>query len=320
MNTLVTIGLPVYKTDFLDNAVKSVLNQTYEDFQLLILNDNPESLDLKKKLLTYDDPRIRILENQKNIGRKNIVECWNKLLNLTETEFFILFSDDDVYESNFLEELIYLAKKYPSTDIFHSRVQIIDENNNVKYISSTIPEFESGLDFIWHKIKNYRFSFVGDFLVRTEALKKIGGFVDLPNAWGSDDLTWFKISLINGIAGTPKILFNWRESNLNISKVGNIQKKFEAINKFFVELRSLMNNFIPKNKFDEILLSEIIKNLDTRKFTLEGHTLKQVANRNKLDFLKILFLWVKLKKRFNVSFKALVWSGLLFYKDINRRI
>ncbi len=319
MKSKVTIGLPAYKTDFLEDAINSVLTQTFTEFELLILNDNPQSDELKKILSQFEDKRIRIIENKENIGRKNIVDCWNKLLNETNTEFFVLFSDDDLYKPFFLEELFNLSQIHRDTNLFHCRVQIIDENNKVLYVSSTVPEKESHIDFIWHKIKNYRFSYVGDFMVRTSELKAIGGFVEIPNAWGSDDLTWFKVALNGGVAGTSKILFSWRESGVNISKIGNIEQRFTAINLFFEKLKKVLNDLKPANKTDEVLLEEIRKNIFTRKFTLEGYTLKQIGNKSYLDIFRIIFLWIKIKLNFDVSFNALVWGILLILKDLKQK-
>jgi hypothetical protein len=48
--------------------------------------------------------------------------------------------------------------------------------------------------------------YLSDFVVKTESLKEINGFIDFPDGWGSDEFTWFKIAMNGGIAYTPSVL------------------------------------------------------------------------------------------------------------------
>jgi len=67
-NPKVTVLMSVYNGEkYLQEAIDSILGQTFKDFEFLIINDG--STDKTGEILkSYDDPRIRINNNEKNIG------------------------------------------------------------------------------------------------------------------------------------------------------------------------------------------------------------------------------------------------------------
>jgi glycosyltransferase involved in cell wall biosynthesis len=314
-NYKVTFGLPAFKVDFLSEAINSILSQSFDNFQLIILNDNPGS-KVKNIVDQFEDERIIYFENEENIGSKNLIDCWNKLLSFVKTEFFILASDDDIYDEKFLEILIKLSEKYPKTSIFYSRCKVIDSNNKVKYITASAPEFETASDFIWHRIKNYRMFYAPNFLVKTEDLKRIGGFVNVKKAWGADDLTWFRLSNLNGIVSTSYLLFNWRESEKNISRLPHTKDKFDAIIDYYIILDRFLQDELLIKKDEKIILEEILKNIEFRKSINFAHVLKTSCKDELLSYLKIFYLWFINRKKYNFNLTSLVWAFLLLSKDL----
>ena len=144
--------------------------QTYTDFELIILNDaSPENV--REIIERFQDPRIRYFENKKNLGAVSLARTWNICLERAAGEYFVMFSDDDEYDKDFLNEMLALATKYPGTDLFHSRVLRIDTNGKPVSHTPTCPEFESGIDFIWHRIMKFRYYYAPDFMCRTKALE-----------------------------------------------------------------------------------------------------------------------------------------------------
>ena len=180
---MISIAIPVYKSKFLDVAIQSVLNQTFNDFELIILNDSSPD-NIKEIINKYNDLRIRYYENDTNVGQKNLINVWNQCLSYACGDLFVLFSDDDIYDQSFLEEMNKLSIKYPDVDLFHCRVKKINTNGDMLTLSSLCPEYESGLNFIWHRFKGYRLQFAPDFMCRTERLRN--------NRWSS----WCGISCI----------------------------------------------------------------------------------------------------------------------------
>ena len=92
---LLTVLMPVYNAEkFLDESIGSILNQTYSNFELLILDDASTDNSLKIiKAYAKEDKRITVLVNQKNRGE---AKCRNRLLKTSKTEFIAWMDADDI--------------------------------------------------------------------------------------------------------------------------------------------------------------------------------------------------------------------------------
>lgn len=89
-----SITIPAFKRAFLHEAIESCLAQTYEDFELIIVDDaSPE--DLKSVVDQFDDKRIRFYRNEKNCGALNVVDNWNKCLAYAKGDYVICMGDDE---------------------------------------------------------------------------------------------------------------------------------------------------------------------------------------------------------------------------------
>ena len=93
MQPLVTVLMPVYNAEkFLSEAIESILHQTFSDFEFLIINDGStdNSLDIIK---SYDDSRIRVVENDKNI---KLIATLNKGFDLAKGAYICRMDADDI--------------------------------------------------------------------------------------------------------------------------------------------------------------------------------------------------------------------------------
>ena len=211
-----TFLLPAYKGRFLDEMLRSIQGQTYTDFKVVISDDNsPE--DLRSICEPYlSDPRFTYRRNEENMGGKSLVAHWNLLVDMCDTEFLILASDDDVYEPQFLEEIDKLTMKYPQVDIFKARASITDEKGEVIHIDLRYHEYEDNHQFLRSHFTDGSVKCIANLVLRTQKLKAIKGFHNTPLAWYSDQITSIEMS-DNGCANTADILFYFRKSNYNIS-------------------------------------------------------------------------------------------------------
>jgi glycosyltransferase involved in cell wall biosynthesis len=312
---LISVALPVVKTRFLKDSIESILQQTFPDYELIIVNNGSKE-DVNNIVRNYNDSRIRYIEHNEMIP---IVENWNRCLSYATGEYFILFSDDDRCEKNFLEEMNNLVLKYPEAKIFRARVSIIDENNSVKAIASSSPEFESCCEFVWHRIKNYRLHYAPDFMVRTEDLKKIGGFINFPNAWGSDDATWFTLANIGGIAASDKLLVNWRDSSFNLTKTGNIENKLYALSVFQKWQDNFIRHELKYTPEESIIFNDILKNLNFRNVVQSGQALRFPCPTRFSSVFTMLSIWLRYRVKYSLSIFSLVWGIALLVKDLRLR-
>lgn len=213
---LVSIAIPAYKAKYLAAAIRSALNQTYKNIELIIVDDcSPENLN--EIVNSFNDDRIRFYKNDYNIGSRNPVYNWNKCLSYVRGEFFCLLCDDDAYDESFVQNILLLKGKYRFVNVFRSRVRIINEDGETSSFYPSSPEYETCLDYMWHKLYNYRLQTISEFVFETKHIIDLGGFVPLPMAWGSDLLSVLNFSLQRGIVTSPYILVNFRMSGSNIS-------------------------------------------------------------------------------------------------------
>jgi glycosyltransferase involved in cell wall biosynthesis len=288
---MISIGLPAFKATYLREAIESVLNQNYTCFELIIVNDaSPENID--EIVNSFNDRRIRYYKNPENLGKISVVKNWNRCLDYAIGEYFVLFSDDDIYEPGFLKEMITLAEKHKSIDLFHCRVRQIDKNSKIITYSSVCPEFENVIDFIWHRINGYRLQYVTEFLCRTSVLRSIGGFYDLPLAWGSDDITWYKLAKDKGVIYSSKVLSNWRWSDINISSVGDIEQRIKANAQYYDSLASFIKSIIP-SEYNECIYKDIVRSIPHKKNKSIENLIQ--SNLKNLSFFKLIRYKIKHK-------------------------
>lgn len=99
---LVSVIIPTYnRAHLLDISVKSVLNQSLRDFELLIIDDGSTD-NTREKVLSFNDERIRYIY-KKNSG---VASARNVGINAAEGEYIAFLDDDDRWPQNFLETMV----------------------------------------------------------------------------------------------------------------------------------------------------------------------------------------------------------------------
>lgn len=214
-NCKYTFLLPAYKAGYLKEAISSLLAQTYGEFKIIVSDDNsPE--DIRSIVNSFDDDRIEYRRNENNIGGLKLAEHWNLLLDLCDTEYLIVASDDDVYFDKFLENIDSLTIKYPLVNIFRARTQRINNDDEVTSQEDIFEEYQDRVAALHSMFCGNYIGCVGNYVFRTNALRQAGGFADLPYAWFSDMQTVISMQE-KGQANTNQILFSFRLSDINIS-------------------------------------------------------------------------------------------------------
>lgn len=106
-------------------SIESILNQSFRDFELIVINDNPLRDDVKGILDSYADSRIVFYQNPHNVG---LAMSMNKAAELAHSNCFARMDADDIAEPLRLEkEIEYIKRGY---DVVFSGYAYIDENSN----------------------------------------------------------------------------------------------------------------------------------------------------------------------------------------------
>ena len=114
-----SVTIPAFKAKFLKECINSVLSQSYNDYEIIIVNDNsPEDIDTIVK--SFDSPHIRYYRNEIGFGAEHVVDNWNKCLEYAQGDFIICMGDDDKLIPSCLQVYVNLINKYPNLDLFHT--------------------------------------------------------------------------------------------------------------------------------------------------------------------------------------------------------
>lgn len=259
-----SILIPAYKAAFLEECINSCLHQTYSDYEIIIVNDcSPNKLE--EIIGKFSDNRIKFYQNEFGCGARNVVKNWNICLGYATGDFTICIGDDDKLKPNCLEDYATLITTYPNLDVYHTRMEIINQNSIVVNIQEERPTKESVYSMIWHFWMAGRKQVLGDWCFKTQTLKEKGGFIDLPFGWNSDNLTAFQFAIEKGVANNKTPGFQYRVSDLTITQKNtpeSISGKIEAWQKSKIWYINFLKTTEPQNDIDNIYKNTILNIFD----------------------------------------------------------
>lgn len=126
----VSVIVPNYNhARFLEQRIDSILQQTYQDFELILLDD--ASTDQSCEILqTYlGDPRVKAEFNQTNSGSP--FKQWNKGLQLAQGKYIWIAESDDYAHPTLLEKLVHVLEQHPTVGLVYSQSWEVDERNTI---------------------------------------------------------------------------------------------------------------------------------------------------------------------------------------------
>ncbi len=253
----ISIVMPAYNAEkTIEKAIRSILDQTFSDFELIILDDysKDDTYNIAKKFET--DQRVTVFQNNPNLGF-NGGGNYSKALSLGSGQFHAIFHADDVYYNNILQEQINLFNEHPDAGAVLTNGIWIDEQD--KYIKNApIPmEFNSHdivkLDFfkaVKLLLKNYNFFIAPSALIRMSVVKNQVKYFDYINYRASGDLDmWLRILEVSPILILNKPLIKVRQSDSRWSTIVKIDR-IDKEDFFYV-----MDHYLEKYK-SKLFLSE----------------------------------------------------------------
>ena len=205
----VSIIIPYFKKKkFIENSIKSILNQSYQNFEIIVIDDELsfESSEVLKKISNLDK-RIKIIKNKYNLGAGESRNCGIKI---ALGEYIAFCDSDDLWKDTKLEKQMNFMKKV-KTDFSFTAYEIIDEDGKIigsrkeKEIlnfNDLIKSCDIGLSTVIIKKK----------LLNNEYFK----FAKLKTK--EDYVLWLKIAQHGKLlSGFNEYLSSWRKSKYSLS-------------------------------------------------------------------------------------------------------
>lgn len=220
----VTVLMPVYRNEqYLKEAIESIINQTFKDFEFLIICDDPSD-NIKSILNHYHhlDGRIKTFYYQE---RQGLVATLNKGCELAKGKYIARMDADDISYPRRLELQVDFLDAHPHIGVVGSMVQFIDSNGNKKRSNA----YTSGAPLENGFIK-WRMCFSCPIahptvMIRKDIMRRAGGYS--PNMIHAEDYDlWRRMSSLTQLSNLPDPLLYLRMHDTNVSKIHNeIQRR-----------------------------------------------------------------------------------------------
>lgn len=202
-NPLISIIIPVYNVErtYLSKCLDSILNQSYQNFEVCIADDCSTNIETKQVLQEYVelDNRIKVLFRKDN---GHISAATNSALTLAEGEFIGLMDNDDELAPQALNEIVRVLNENKDLDFIYT-----DEDKIDLYGNRSDPQFKP--DFTLEKL--YGGNYICHFnVIRKSIMDKIGGFRRGYEGAQDFDLFLRISSITDKFYHIAKILYHWR--------------------------------------------------------------------------------------------------------------
>jgi glycosyltransferase involved in cell wall biosynthesis len=264
------VVIPAYKARFLRRALESIAQQTNKRFKVYVGDDaSPENIeqicdDFSHRL------ELRYTGFEKNLGSTSLVQHWNRCVNMSSEPCIWLFCDDDLMEPNCVE-MFYQTNDRENRQhrVLRFNTLTIDDTDHVIRINPPHPLTESGIRFIYHRLKGERLSYLSEYIFAREAFIENSGMIDFPLAWCSDDASWLAYSKGGEILTIQEAQVHWRRGAFNITPSGarNQIAKMEAAFEFvgwlsnFLDVNGTGNQQLSRETMQALLKAWFIRQL-----------------------------------------------------------
>ncbi len=276
----VSVIIPLYnKEKCIARAIGSVLNQTYVDFELIIINDG--STDQSEQIVkNFNDQRIR-LYTKDNGG---VSSARNMGIAKAKFEYVALLDGDDWWREDFLSKLISLKNKFPDSGIWAGRyVQVNEVGKQIEL--NRFPQIEEG----FFELFDYLYAICSSSVLIRKSVFDECGYFNEELTHGEDTDMWIRIALKYNICYTNETIsyYNIASNPLmrSIGKIPNIE------NHILITIDNYIGNGFPK--WDELLTKR------KANYLLDFYIQNPHDARIK-DMIKSLPIEIRQKKEFEI--------------------
>ena len=239
--------------DDLEKAIKSILNQTFKEFEFLIILDNPQNEVHKNIIMRFkeQDERIKFYINEENIG---LAKSLNRGIDLANGKYIARMDADDISMPERLEKEYIFLEKNTDISIVSTNKIIIDENDNELYKASDLVTDDLKIK------KTLKFMSIivhPTVMFRKEDILKIGKYRNFKasqdyDLWLRASYEGLKFSIIN------EYLIKYRVRNNNISNSNPLKQWVihEYILKLYKQRVKCGRDDFSEENLDKVLLKE----------------------------------------------------------------
>jgi len=216
MNPKVSVVMSVYNgSSYLQEAVNSILNQTFTDFEFIIIDDG--STDSSYSILCqFLDKRIKVIKNDKNIG---LTKSLNKGLSIAQGKYIARMDADDISLPERLEKQVNVLDCSPDIVLVSCNIEIFWNNG----MSSEIIRSCESYFVKWYLLFYNHLGGHGQVLYRKNEMLSLGGYCE-DYRYSQDYQLWSTLSGIGNIFIINEFLYKQRRHEESISTKKNLEQ------------------------------------------------------------------------------------------------
>jgi glycosyltransferase involved in cell wall biosynthesis len=208
----ITVLMPVYNGEkYLHESIESILNQSYVDFEFLIIDD--ASVDKSAEIVRlFDDPRICYLKNDRNLG---LIGTLNKGLDIARGEYIARMDQDDISLPKRFAKQVAFLDRHPEIGVLGTAIQMIDSDGNSLESALVFPDSPICIEWAMYFFCPIAHPTV---FMRKNIAKEGGGYS--PEAVHAEDYDfWVRLSKITRFSNLVETLLKLRKHETNMTKV-----------------------------------------------------------------------------------------------------
>lgn len=250
-----SIIIPLFnKENFIENTLKSVLNQSFIDFEVLIINDGSTDKS-EEKVLEFKDTRIHYFYKE----NEGVSAARNFGIEKAKSNYITFIDADDYWYPNFLEEMFKNIRRFPELKVFSAAIEVETSKKIIPSTYSIVKTADCEIVNYFEASSKETVICTSCAVFHKSVFEKTGNF-DIQLKSGEDTDMWIRIGLIYPILFSWKILARYVYDPKSLTK-----NHTTTINSFdFSKYTSLektnpsLKKFLDLNRFSLAVKSKII--------------------------------------------------------------
>jgi glycosyltransferase involved in cell wall biosynthesis len=275
-----SIIIPVFnKENFVAKTMKSVLCQTFSDFEIIIVNDGSTDQS-EAKILEFRDSRIQYYSHE----NKGVSAARNFGIQKASAEYICFLDADDYWYTNFLETMHQYTSEIPMQKVFASKIEIETKKRIVKAQYSVVENTEN-FEF-WDFFDASRKECVlwtSSICIHKSVFEKVGGF-DTQIKHGEDTELWIRIGLEFPIVFIYKVLARYVYDEASVSRKLNYFFEPYTFEKYAAQEKDnpALKNYMDLNRFSAVIKCRLNGDSKTAREIYAKIDLKNLSPKKRL--------------------------------------
>jgi len=276
-----SIIIPLYnKEKFIENTLKSVLNQTFTDYEILIVNDGSTDNSLGR-VLQFNDSRIKHF-NKENGG---VSTARNYGIKEAKSDYIAFIDADDYWYPDFLQEIFQNITHFPEHKVFTVAIEIETPNNTIPAVYSIEKSKNQDCQIVDYFDASNKESVIwtSSAVFHKSIFKEIGDF-DVNLKSGQDTDLWIRIGL------KYPIVFSWKIAARYVYDRDSLSKKKEYIatkmdfSKFsgLEKTNPMLKKFLDLNRFSFAIKCKLYNDRDSFNRFYNGINFKNLSVKKRI--------------------------------------